>query len=333
MLKPTFSLTIGSIKSSTDIPTLGVNNLVIERDMDIPVDGLRLQMMELPNIVIEENIVVELGYDFQQTKVFTGNVIRIRPAIVGIEICALGKMNRLLNFRTSATFQDKSVGSIAQDLIRQAGLSAGSIDNEITLPRYVVDSRMSAFAHLKELAERLGYELYCDREGHVKFHAPDSSPQSDTGGGESYVFGQHLLKAVAQLTPTAWGKIEVGGESPMSGKGDSTAHWLTVNDEDYRGSAGEVDSPRLLMIEPLARTQDLANRFARGRLAVAKRKAYEVCFTVLGSPLIDLNDSISIKNVPKESINSSGYVRAIRHQFGETVGFVTDLRISMGGKK
>jgi len=103
---------------------------------------------------------------------------------------------------------------------------------------------------------------------------------------------------------------------------------LTINDARYRGSAGE-GSPSLLFIDPVARYKDLADRFASGRLAVATREAHQICFTVLGRNGIDLGDNITLNDAPDELINGTGYIRAIRHRFGDESGFVTDIRVSL----
>jgi phage protein D len=342
-LKPTFSLNIGSFTANTDNPAGGPRRLIVERDMDIPLDAARLYLMDRSGIALDDKVVVRLGHDGQEETVFTGTVAALRPAIAGVEIRALGLLNGLTNLRRSATYEDQTAGRIANDLIGQAGLSAGTVDEGPTLPRYAVDSRLSAFAHLKELANRLGYELYADRDGHVMFHGLGPGANLDAGalgalagaaagltGGssEGYVFGQHLLAASANRQPAAWSRIEVGGESPMSGHGDQTAHWLTVKDQDYRGAAGD-GAPSLLVLDPAARTQDLANRFAAGYLAVAARTAYQIRLTVLGRPQLDLGDSITASDVPDALINGSGYVRAIRHRFGAESGYLTDMRVSV----
>src|SRR5260370_29652525 len=113
----------------------------------------------------------------------------------------------------------------------------------------------------------------------------------------------------------------------MSGRGGQTSHWLTVNDADYRGTAGDGD-PRLTLLDPAARTKDLADRFAAGWLAVARRTAHELQVTVLGRPGVDLGSTVSAADVPDALATCSGYVRAVRHRFGSTTGVVTDLRVN-----
>jgi hypothetical protein len=126
----------------------------------------------------------------------------------------------------------------------------------------------------------------------------------------------------------AWTRIAVGGESPMSGQGDATSHWLTVNDADYRGEAGD-GSRRALVVDPVARYKDLADRFAAGRLALAARDAWQIHLSVLGRGGIDLGDTVSAGGVEDAFVNGTGYVRAIRHRFDAASGFVTDLRLSL----
>jgi hypothetical protein len=344
-LRPTFTLTIGSLGSSTDNPVAAPDSLVVDRDMDVPADALRLHLRERAGIAVGEEVTLALGHDGEEERVFTGAVERMRPAISGVAVRALGKTHDLLKLRTSIIYVNQSAGSIASDLIGQAGLSEGTVDDGSVLPRYVVDRAVSGYRHLKELADRLGYELYADRDGNLMFHALGPAANLDAlggalgavagaaagllgAGGESYAFGQQLLSAATRWRGVSWGTVEVGGESPISSQGDTTEHWLTTNDADYRGSAGDA-GPALLVRDPVARTKDLADRFAAGRLAVAARTEREVSITVLGRPQVDLGGTVTTDGVPDEAVNGSGYVRAIRHRFGDETGFVTEMRISL----
>ncbi|HJQ29783.1 MAG TPA: hypothetical protein VJ827_10600, partial [Rubrobacter sp.] len=327
-LRPTFTLTIGSLSSSTDNPVAGPDSFVVDRDMDVPADALRVHLRERAGIAVGDAVTLALGHDGEEETAFTGAVEAVRPAISGAAVRALGKTHDLLNLRTSIIYVNQSAGSIARDLIGQAALSTGTIDDGPVLPRYVVDRALNGYTHLKELADRLGYELYADRDGNIMFHALGPAANLDALGGalgaavggllggESYAFGQQLLGAATGSRGVAWGTVEVGGESPMSGQGDTTEHWLTTDDADYMGSAGD-GGPALLVRDPAARTKDLADRFAAGRLAVAARSAREVAITVLGRPQVDLGDTIAVDGVPEETVNGSGYVRAIRHRFGD----------------
>lgn len=347
MLQPTFELTMGSLSSTTDNPAGGPRSFQVERDMDVAADALQVVLMERSGIGLDDPVTLDLGHDGENERVFTGAVVRLRPALSGVTVVALGRMNGLLRLCTASTFENQTAGSILRSLIAEAGLTAGTIDEGPDLPRFVIDRSQSGYAHARGLAERLGYELYANRAGEIMFHALGDAANLDAAGGlggavagavsgllggagEGYLFGQHLVGAHSISQLPAWAGVDVGGESPMSGQGDTTSHWLTINDSDYRGSAGSGD-PNLLLLDPAARTRDLSDRFAAGQLATKQRSAHQVTITVLGRPQLDLGDSISVGDVPDALINGSGYVRAVRHRFSVVHGFLTDFRIGMSG--
>ena len=221
MLKPTFALTIGSLQTNSDTPGAGPRRFVVERSMDIAADGAEVLLMERGEIAAGDAVDLALGHDGENERVFTGKVVSVRPSIAGATLRALGRIGALLNTRVASYYENQTAGAIVRDLVGQAGLSTGSVDEGPLLPRYAVDSRQSAYAHLRDLAERLGCELYADRDGNVAFHALGSAAGGLGGlggvasaaagllggGGEGYEFGKHLLAAAADARPSAWGTI------------------------------------------------------------------------------------------------------------------------------
>jgi hypothetical protein len=349
MLQPTFALTIGSLSSTTDTPVAGPQSFRVERDMDVAADALQVRLMECAGVSLDAPITLDLGHDGANERVFTGTVVQLRPAISGVTVIALGTMHGLLSLSLASTFENQTAGSIVRNLLGEAGLPGGTIDDGPELPRFVIDRFQSAYAHIKGLADRLGYELYANRDGEIMFHALGDAANLDAAGGlggavagaasgllggagEVYLFGQHLIAAHATSQPPAWASVDVGGESPMSRQGDTTSHWLTINDGDYRGAAGS-GNPNLLVIDPAARTRDLTDRFAAGHLVTKQRTAHQVTITVLGRPQLDLGDAISVGDVPDGLINGNGYVRAIRHRCSVMQGFLTDVRIGMSASQ
>ena len=349
-LKPTFALTIGSFNSTTDNPVGGPGRIVVDRDMNVAADAFELDLFDCSGVALDDEVTVELGHDGKQELVFTGNVVELRPALVGTRLLALGKMNGLLNLRTAATYEDKSVGDIVKDLISQAGIDAGTIDGGPTLPRFAVDQHAGAWRFVKDLADRLGFELFTDRAGKVMFRALGAAAGLDAGGlglggalgaatgalagafglggGEGYQFGKHLIGAAATRRVETLGQVSVGGESPASTKGDSTSHWLTTETDGLRGANGGGD-PQRLLLDSAARTKDLADRFAAGYRTTLTRDARRLSVTTLGRPNLELGDGISVSDIPEAMANGSGYAQAIRHRFGAEIGFLTDLRLAL----
>jgi len=349
MLKPTFALTIGAFSSASDNAVAGPRRLMVARDMDVAADAGEIVLTSRARVYLQDGVRVELGHDGENELVLAGVVAALRPDLAGVQVTVLGVMQHLLDLRTAAWYDNQSAGAIVRDLIEQAGLEAGAVDEGPSLPRYAVDRRQSGYAHLRRLADRLGYELYAKRDGKICFQGLGAGAGLDAGsgllaaassaatavagsllgsGGGVYQYGQHLLRGEARRHVPAWGHIVVGGESPMSGEGDSTAHWLTANDSDYQGEAGSGNAT-LLILDGAARTKDIADRFAAGQLATAARSAHQVTIRVLGRPQVDLGDTIQVGSAAEELINGSGYIRALHHHFDAVHGFVTDIRMAL----
>jgi hypothetical protein len=221
------------------------------------------------------------------------------------------------------------------------------------LPQFYVDQRQSAYRFMRDLADRLGYELYTDRDGRVMFRGLGDAERLDSGGAfgalaggaagalvgaagglaggaAGYRYGIELIAGGARRAARAWGRVEVSGESPASQHGGGVSYMLTANSRDFRGEAGSGE-PARVVIDPAARTKELADRFAAGYLATARRPSAEMFATVTGRASVELGDAVSLSVAPEDAVKGSGYVRALRHRFGVREGFVTDVRVVAEG--
>ncbi|HLL56244.1 MAG TPA: hypothetical protein VK447_21955, partial [Myxococcaceae bacterium] len=151
------------------------------------------------------------------------------------------------------------------------------------------------------------------------------------GGGGALAFGKHLIAAGGVSRPALERKIVVGGESPMSGQGEDKSFWLTAKDTDFQDSAG--DGEETLVLDPLARTKDMAGRFAAGYLAGLRRKRRELRVTVLGQADLDLGNPLEAVEAPDALLNARGFVKALRHRFGEGIGFLTEATLCVEGEE
>jgi phage protein D len=305
-------------------------------------ESLEVEMMDRSAIAVDDPVTLELGYDGSTQTVFTGSVAVVEPGLEGVRLIALGKMDALMRLRMAAFYEGRTAGDIVKDLAGQAGLDTDTIDDGPELPRYAVDRRLSGYTHCRELAARLGFELYTSKQGKLMFRALGAAASLDAGGlggalgaaasvlglsgGEGYEAGKHLLAATARRAKTAADRIEVAGESPMSSEGDSAAHWLTPETDNFRGEAGSGNSS-WLVVDLAARTQDLAGRFAQGYLVTAQRPANAASIAVFGRESLELGDSIRVSSAADPLINSSWYIQALRHELSRERGFRTEMRL------
>jgi hypothetical protein len=337
-LKPAFTLTAGSFRSTTAAAAGGPTKMTVERHMDVASDALQVWLMRAPDLSAGDAVELKLGYVGDEETVFTGEVAGVRAGLDGCLLQAVGTMGKLLTAHASSVYERQDAGSIVRDLIQTAGASAGDIASGPILPLFTVDRLRNAWQHARALADRLGFELFATRTGAIVFKPFGAAAELDTGlvssvvaavtgGGTGFTYGQHLVRGDVLTAGRAIDAVEVGGESPASMQGDATVHWLTTNDTDFRGRAGS-GSRRLTVHDGAARTKDLADRFAAGLLARASRGVSQAAITVLGRASIELGDHVEAADIPGRP-RVSGYVRGLRHRFGGHVGFLTDLVVAM----
>jgi hypothetical protein len=349
-LRPAFSLTAGSLASDSSSSVVGPSRFVVERSLDIPIDGLRVMLAESAGVVPGDPVQLDLGDEDGKERVFTGSVAELRPRLGGCGLFCVGTMLALVDLRVSSFYQGQSAGAVVRDLIGQASLDEGDIADGIDLPRFAVDRRASAYAQLLHLAVRLGYSLFSDREGKVHFRGLGSAANLDSSDGAlgglasaaagaasalglsssgTFRYGKHLLAAAGHLRPPFSRTLVVGSESPMSGQGEDKSFWLTVTDTDFDASSGDGDE--LLVIDTAARTKDMAARFAAGYASSFGQRSREIRLTVLGMPALELGDATGAADAPEAGLNASGFVKALRHRFSVQEGFQTDITVAVDG--
>jgi hypothetical protein len=324
---PRFKLVLGSLQSETDRPEGGPWSFVVDRSLEIPADGLRVMLADRGEVAPGDDAQLDLGDEDGLERVFTGTVVEIRPRADGAEIFAAGTVLKLLDLRVSSLYQEQTAGAVARDLVDKAGLDAGEISDGLSLPRFAVERRRSAFSQLKALATRLGFDLFSDREGKIHFRGLGEG--LGLGGTGALGFGSHLVEVRGLSRQDPERKVVVGGESPMSGQGEDKSFWLTAKDADFEDSAG--DGEELLILDPLARTKDMAGRFAQGYHTHLHRRGRSVRVSVLGQAALDLGDPLSTVDAPEDLLNASGFVKALRHRFVDGQGFLTSATICVEG--
>lgn len=336
-LRPTFSLNIGALSSDSTNALGGIYDISVERDIDIPIDLAIVTLADRSGISPEDSVGIELGFDGSEEKVFTGKVVSISQSLSRCRVQALGTMSGLADLRISNLYKEQNAGDIIDDLISRAGLTSGTIDNGVFLPIFAIDRCISAYAHAKGLADRLGFSLYSNRDGEINFRGLGSVASLDLpfglgelpffGNSLTYNYAQNIIEGVAKKKTPPWGSILVGGESPMSGRGDDKGHWLTLEDSSFQGGPSGNGSPEILVLDPCARTKDLADRFAEGHYAGASRNTHVINITVFGRSDLDLGDSITVEDCPDQLLNGNGFIRSITHNFSAQTGYVTHLSV------
>jgi len=344
-VRPQFSFTAGALACDSSSPVAGPSRFVVERSLDVPIDGLRVTLAASGGAAPGDPVELSLGDANGLERVFTGSVAEIRPRLGGCEIFCAGTMLALVDLRVSSFYRERSAGDVVRDLVGQAALTAGDIADGVTLARFALERRLGAHAQLRRLADRLGYSLFADRRGKVHFRGLGPAASLSAGGAGDlagaasaaadalgvhaaggFAYGRHLLAATGRQRSPLARSVLVGGESPMSGQGEDKSFWLTATDVDYQDTAG--DGPEMLITDPTARTKDMAGRFAAGYAASFAWRTSALRLRVLGVPALDLGDQTSAADAAESGLNGAGYVRSLRHCFSAHEGFVSEITVS-----
>jgi hypothetical protein len=345
-MRPTFSLRLGQLSCTEDSPTGGPVSIVVDREIDVPVDAAWIRLADRSDIAVADSVTVDIGVDRTPTRVFTGEVVQVEAGLDTCLVVATGTLRALVDLRAATVWSNASIGSITRDLAGQAGVPVGTIDEGPTLPRFAIDPRRSAHAQLRALVESFGLELYADRHGALVLKGvPDASPGGfgavggvvagakgmPGGGAGSLGYGANVIDARGELRAAAWESVVVGGQSPASTRGQSTADWLTTDDQVARGESGS-GARRAVSVASVARTKDLARAVADGIRVRGGRSAHVVAVTIAGGRAeLDLGDDVSLPSMPDAILGGSGRVRALRHRLDAVNGFTTTITAALAG--
>jgi hypothetical protein len=340
-MRPSYELRVGPLSATDGAPTAGPLAVVVDRDVDVPLDLARLRLADRSGIDVGDVCTVSLGLDDTPEQVFEGHVVEIRPDVTGTCVVAVGTLRALANLHVATTYEDTTLGAVARDLAGQAGVTVGEVVDGSQLPWFVVDPGRDALTHLRALAARFGADVYADRNGTLVVRSLPGAGSPGLGGGLAGALGggsgevrlgAEVVAARGTHRAPSWDAVTVGGESPASTQGGDTVSWLVPDADAPSAQQGSGDR-RLVVLEPLARTKDLARDVAAGTLAFGGRLARVLEVLVLGRAAVELGDEVTVGTAagpsPDGLLQGTGHVRTLCHRLDARTGFTTRIGLAL----
>lgn len=325
MLTPAYKLKIGSkLVDTTDEPRAStVVDLRVVLDLDTPADGFTFVLGNVGTFrpAREDEVTIELGYAGDEAGlvlVMTGLVDSAEPSLTTLRLTGYGGAAPLLRSYLDQTFESKTAGEIVRDLADRAEVEIARAEDGIRFPAYVIDGRRSFWQHARDLADLSGFDLYLDPEGRLVF-------ERFSGGRTAHVleYGKHILELEVLRTPARAGRVEAWGESPAASRGEQAWAWLST---DFEGSRGEAGEGSLLLLErPALRTRLAAHTAAQAAFTEIQRRTVRGRLVILGRPQVRLGDSIRLKGLADEPLNTFFQVRRVVHRITKAAGFTTEI--------
>ncbi|CAJ36895.1 phage late control D family protein [Methanocella arvoryzae] len=316
MQKPSYKIKLGSqtIEPSSATDIVGIE---VDLALDVPIDICKILVNNGPLIGAVkrgDEVSVELGFDGSNTKVFTGGVDSVDPAVSGATITCLSLASLLARKRINQVYEKQAAGAIVEDIAGRAGLAVKEPDDGLSFPSYVIDDSKTAYQHLRELAELSGCDLFLNAEGHLIFKKYEEQKPI------TLRYGRDIVDVSVQETNPRVSGVRVFEESPASSMGDDTSHWLSK--KTMGGSCGDEDGH--LITNPAIRDKDTADQVARNYL---EKHAVSLSGTVkaIGVPKAGLCSTIRIKEAPDARMNGDFKVVRVTHTFGGERGFMSAI--------
>jgi len=313
VLKPGYIVKIGS--ETFQPSTRNVIGIRVNLNIDAYVNDFEI-LFTSSNKVIKikrgDDVSIQLGYNDNLIDVFKGTVDDIEHEFSRVRVTGFNFASRLVNLRVNQVYENQSAGKIVSDLAGKANIKVEDVSDGINFSVYVVDDCKTVFEHIRDLAERCGFDVYLNVDNKLIFKKYERK--------EPHVleYGKNIVEIEVYDYKPIYTGVTVHGESPASYKGADTSHWLTK--KKVEGVAG---SDRVLPIfDPAIRDKDTAESVAKNRLEIMSKSISGVV-KVIGNAEIKLGDTIEIKGVPNGKVNGEFQVRAVEHILNKVDGFIT----------
>jgi len=316
MLKPVFKIKIGSetYEPGSQSPVLKVD---VNLNMDIPADSVEIILgVDDNTLKIKEgdDAIIELGYEGELKKVFTGSVDNVIPAISTLRVRGLNYASKLLELRVNKVFEKQTAGKIVGELANVAGVKEDTVKPGISFPYYVIDDSKNSYEHIKELAGLCGYDVYMTNENKLVFKNYEKT------GTHTLEYGVNIIDADYDEDRPMIKSVNVQGESPSSFKGADTSHWLTKRSVDGLSGTGSG----VLFTHPALRDKDTAAKVAKAIMDGLQRNLSGTIETV-GNADVKLGDTLEVKGMTNSKMNGEFQVRSVEHQMSKSKGFITTI--------
>ena len=325
ILTPAYKLVIGDRKvDTTDEPRAStVDLLQVDLDIEAPADSLTLRLGNVGGLSPKrkDDATVELGYveDSSLTLVFPGEVACVEPNLQSTRIIALSPAQKLLEAYREETFEFKTAGDIVKKIAEDAGIIVAQTEPGALLPAYVVDGKRSGYAHLRDLADLTGYDLFFNPSGELVYRRTIFTTTLHV-----FEFAKQIIELEVRQSEPAAASVEAWGESVGTSQGEESWAWLVKDFSSSKGTAG-TGAVKLLLERPALRTGQLAQLAAEGALANFQANGIRGRLLTFGRPQVKSGDSLRIKDAPDTRVNGDFRVRAVHHRITKKKGFTTEI--------
>jgi prophage tail gpP-like protein len=319
MLKPTYKVKVGAetFEPGAQSPLVSIR---VNQDIDIPADSFEIVFGvsdKTTKIKEGDEVSIKIGYEEDLKDVFKGMVDSARPGVSEVTVRGLDKATKLLELRVNQVYLSMNAGQIVKDLASKAGINPDASDG-VKFSVYYLDDSKNAHEHIRELAEKCGFDVYMTPEGDLVFK------KYTKGTVHVLEYGVNVIEAEVQEDRPAVKSVMVQGESASSFKGADSWPWLTKKEVSGTKEGESSTGAEILVQDASVRETGAAGDVA-GALMESMSRTFSGTVKIVGDAGIKLGETIEIKGMSNSKMNGEFQVRSVEHVISKASGFTTEI--------
>ncbi len=267
----------------------------------------------LEGIAPDDEVGIALGEAGSEIDVWTGRVQEIESGPDGLVVTGLSLTDKLSHVFRSQAYLQQGVADIVNDLA--ADVPIDTVDCDLRLESYCVDTRLSVWEHLLELAAVSGCAVGASPAGGLRF-----TPASAPGDTHELRYGADLV-AWRVASRAARVPAAVAAHGAASEQGSGRWHW-PLNDP-----APSATDDRTEVIGAF-HSKDAADALSEAYAAAARRGATVGHVEAWNRPELRPGDQLELAGLPGG--DRTVRVLAVTHRVDGRRGFVTECRVEGG---
>lgn len=271
------------------------------------------------------------------TTVLKGEVTTVEPEFersgVVINVRGYATSHALNRTRKSKTYQDQTYGDIASEVIGDAGLSTGTVDDRGGVQKFVQRTNETAWEFLNRLAQRIDFEVVADEQNRVHFRkagGPSGAAEKTLRWGEDLITFRPRLTGIQQLTDvTVRGWDPVAKQQIVSQKSASSLNDRIGSKIGIQRSqvASALKGGKLEIGDRLVTTAAEADALGESALSKLMNAYLEASGTAVGNP--DLKPGVKLTVEGVGSKYGGTYVLSeVTHVYRGETGYMTSFKVS-----
>ena len=319
MLKPTYKVKIGSetFEPGAQSPLVSIR---VNQDIDIPADSFETEFGvsdKTTKIKEGDEVTIQIGYEEDLKDVFKGTVDGVRPGVSDVTVRGLNTATKLLELRVNQVYFNRNAGEIVKDLANKAGIKPDASDG-VKFSVYYLDDSKNAHEHIRELAQKCGFDAYMTPEGNLVFK------KYTKGTVHALEYGVNVIEAEVQEDRPTVKSVMVQGESASSFKGADSWPWLTKKEVSGTKEGTSSTGAEILVQDASIKETGAAGDMA-GALMDNISRTFSGTVKIVGDAGIKLGETVEIKGMSNSKMNGEFQVRSVEHYISKASGFTTQI--------